>query len=91
GERRAIGELIALIRSERDEAKIQGAIFDIARRNGLDPKDFFKILYRILLGVPYGPRLGPYLVAMGKENVAEALEGALAGSRGEGEPLGGVE
>lgn len=91
GERRAIGELIALIRSERDEATIQGAIFDIARRNGLDPRDFFKILYRILLGVPYGPRLGPYLVAMGRENVAEALEGALAGSGGDLGSPGGVE
>jgi lysyl-tRNA synthetase class 1 len=79
-ERRAIGELIGLIRSEGDEEAIQSAIFEIARRNGLDPRDFFKTLYRILLGIPHGPRLGPYLVAMGRDNVAEALEGALAGS-----------
>jgi lysyl-tRNA synthetase class I len=34
-------------------------------------------LYTILIGVPQGPRLGPYILAMGKQNVIDALERAL--------------
>jgi len=37
---------------------------------------FFKTLYRVLIGSDSGPRLGPYILAMGRENVAAALAGA---------------
>jgi lysyl-tRNA synthetase class 1 len=61
-----------------DEAdKIQNAIFDAAKNNGVPPSNFFKTLYRILIGSPQGPRLGPYVLAMGKQNVVAALKRAL--------------
>jgi lysyl-tRNA synthetase class I len=31
-----------------------------------------------LMGAPQGPRLGPYILAMGKQNVIEALRRALS-------------
>ncbi|MEM2811745.1 MAG: lysine--tRNA ligase, partial [Candidatus Bathyarchaeia archaeon] len=77
-EANAIRYLIQRIRAEEEAEKIQGAIFEAARQNGLEPKEFFRKLYMILLGAPSGPRLGPYIVAMGRENVIEALESALA-------------
>lgn len=76
-EEAAIKHLIQRIRAEEDAEKIQGAIFEAARQNNLEPKEFFKKLYMILLGAPSGPRLGPYIVAMGRENVIRALENAL--------------
>ncbi|MBS7605658.1 MAG: lysine--tRNA ligase [Candidatus Bathyarchaeia archaeon] len=74
----AIRYLIQKIRIEEEAEKIQSAIFEAARQNNLEPREFFKKLYTILLGVPSGPRLGPYIVAMGRENVINALEKALA-------------
>jgi lysyl-tRNA synthetase class 1 len=61
--------------SEAD--KIQNAIFNAAKDNGLQPRDFFRKLYMILMGAPQGPRLGPYVLAMGKQNVIAALQRAL--------------
>jgi lysyl-tRNA synthetase class 1 len=76
-EEKAIGELAEVLKGEENAEKIQSVIFEIARRNGLRPADFFKTLYMILLGVPHGPRLGPYIIAMGKQNVINALERVL--------------
>lgn len=72
-ERKAIEELLKSLQQDIDAETIKGAIFEIARKYGLKPEDFFKTLYTILLGASEGPRLGPYIIAMGKQNVVEAL------------------
>ena len=77
-QRLAIEDLVAIVRSETDERALQNAIFNLAKKYALDPPDFFRLLYTILLGAPRGPRLGPYIKAMGSENVARALERATA-------------
>jgi len=71
-----VEELIQALQTKADEEEIQGAVFSIARNNGIKPGKFFKIIYKILLGVPQGPRLGPYILAMGRENVIDALKRA---------------
>jgi len=73
----AIRELIQILETEVDEEQIQGAVFRIARKHSIPPKRFFKTLYTILLGVSEGPRLGPYIVAMGRKNVTDALRRTL--------------
>jgi len=73
----AIKELIETLRTETDENQIQTAIFDTSRKHKLQPSQFFKTLYTILLGTPAGPRLGPYIAARGRQNVIEALGRAL--------------
>jgi lysyl-tRNA synthetase class 1 len=76
-ERKAIVELIEVLKAESEAEKIQNAIFNTAKKHGLTPSNFFKTLYTVLIGVPQGPRLGPYILAMGKQNVIDALERAL--------------
>jgi lysyl-tRNA synthetase class 1 len=76
-EREAVKELIEVLKSEGDSEKIQNAVFDTAKKRGIQPAKFFKTIYTILLGVPQGPRLGPYILAMGKQNVIDALQRAL--------------
>jgi len=73
----AIGEFIQTLEKEAKEEEIQGAVFSIARKNRIPPKVFFKLLYTILLGAPEGPRLGPYVLTMGRQNVIEALKRSL--------------
>jgi len=70
---KAIGDLIKVLQQEGDADKIQGAIFETARKHGLKPRDFFEVLYKALLGVSSGPRLGPYIVDVGRQSVAEEL------------------
>ena len=76
-ERKAIVELATKLETNVDADAIQNAIFNVAKGNGLKPGAFFRVLYQILMGAPQGPRLGPYVLAMGKRNVIEALERVL--------------
>ncbi len=76
-EKAAIKELIEIIKTEDQAEKIQNAIFNTAKKHGVPPPELFKTLYTILIGAPQGPRLGPYIVAMGKQNVINALQRAL--------------
>jgi lysyl-tRNA synthetase class 1 len=76
-EENAISTLLKLLESADDPEKIQNAIFNSAKNNGLKPGAFFRVLYTILMGAPQGPKLGPYVLAMGKQNVVAALQRAL--------------
>jgi lysyl-tRNA synthetase class 1 len=73
-------ELATKLETNVDPDAIQNAIFNAAKGNGLKPGAFFRVLYQILMGAPQGPRLGPYVLAMGKRNVLEALERVLNNS-----------
>jgi lysyl-tRNA synthetase class 1 len=76
-EKNAITELIEILKMEEEAEKIQNAIFNTAKKHGLQPQKFFRTLYTILIGAPQGPRLGPYILAMGKQNVINALKRAI--------------
>jgi len=76
-EKEALKKLIAALKVEDEAEKIQNTIFNIAKAHGLQPANFFRILYTILIGAPQGPRLGPYMLGMGKQNVINALERML--------------
>ena len=75
-EENAVEDLIIALQPQMDEDSIQSIIFNIARQHKIKPGKFFKLVYMILLGSPQGPRLGPYVLAMGKENVIGALKRA---------------
>jgi lysyl-tRNA synthetase class 1 len=75
--KQAIAELLQNLQTADDPDKIQNAIFNAAKNNGMQPGAFFKTLYAILMGAPQGPRLGPYVLAMGKQNVIAALQRVL--------------
>ena len=79
-EKKAINELIKKLETEDTPDKIQNAIFNVAKNNDLKPGGFFKTLYMILMGAPQGPRLGPYVLSMGKQNVVIALQRVLSKS-----------
>jgi lysyl-tRNA synthetase class 1 len=79
-EKTAIADLVKVLETEDEPDKIQNAIFNAAKTSGLKPGAFFKTLYAILMGAPQGPRLGPYILAMGKQNVINALQRALSQS-----------
>jgi len=77
-EKKAVAALIDVLGKTDDPDLIQNGIFNAAKKSGIQPRDFFKILYTILMGAPQGPKLGPYVLAMGKRNVVGALQRAIA-------------
>lgn len=52
---------------------VQNAIYEIARNEGIEPKSFFPVLYRVLIGKEKGPRLGGFLKTLGAERVSDIL------------------
>jgi len=80
-EAKALEKLVKIIQKTDDENEMQTAIFTVAKEHDIKPAKFFKTLYTILLGTPQGPRLGPYILTMGKQNVIEALKRAIANTK----------
>ena len=56
-----------------DAQAIQTLVRETARSHGIEPSYLFKLLYKVLLGVESGPRLGPYIIDVGPSKVAEKL------------------
>ena len=73
-EKNAIGDLIPILEENIGAEAIQQAIFETARSNSLKPRNFFRLLYRILLGTESGPKLGPYISIAGPKKVANQLK-----------------
>ncbi len=79
-QRKAVAELIEVIKpfaqvpSTLDNAKtLQSKVFDVARSNAIEPKEFFTMLYRMLLNADRGPRIGNYFLDLGIDRVIQVL------------------
>lgn len=66
----------AMIDTTDDPDAIQTGVFQIARSNGYQPKDFFTVLYGVLLGATSGPRIGGFVQLVGKERIHELIKAA---------------
>ena len=69
----ALRDLIAEGIESRAEKEVQNAIYAIARENGVEPKEFFPVLYRVLIGKEKGPRLGGFLKTLGGDRLLAIL------------------
>jgi lysyl-tRNA synthetase class 1 len=56
-----------------DEKSLSEAIYAAAHQAGLEPKDFFTVIYRLLIGRERGPRLAGFILTVGRERVLERL------------------
>jgi lysyl-tRNA synthetase class 1 len=79
-ERNALSELIDMLRSyigsegeQNTPLVIQTKLFEIARNNEIQPKDFFRLIYKLILRTDRGPRLGNYVVDLGVQRTREIL------------------
>ena len=71
--RAALVALAELLGGDDDPGDIQNVIFHTAKSNDVKPKDFFKVLYQIILGTPRGPRIGPFISDIGRKKVATMI------------------
>ncbi len=66
-------QLADLLSKNEKIEDLQNSIYDIAKKNQTQPKDFFKILYQILLSTNRGPKIGPLIEDIGKKKVADTI------------------
>ena len=66
-------ELVKLLEENAEIEELQNSIYSIAKENQVQPKDFFKILYQIILSANRGPKIGPFIEDVGKKKVADVI------------------
>jgi len=73
--KKALSELVHVLNSDNEPDDLQNAIYQIAKSNEIPPKDFFKTLYQIILGSNRGPKIGPFILDIGRKKVASTISG----------------
>ena len=73
--KKALAELSKILGAENEPEDLQNAIYQISKSNEIPPKDFFKTLYQIILGSNRGPKIGPFILDIGRKKVADTLSG----------------
>jgi lysyl-tRNA synthetase class 1 len=70
----AIKALINSLEGLDEADAIQTAIFETSKSNNIKPREFFKLLYQILLNADRGPKLGPYIHTIGVNHAIKTLK-----------------
>ncbi|MCE2614651.1 MAG: lysine--tRNA ligase, partial [Nitrosopumilus sp. (ex Thoosa mismalolli)] len=65
--------LVEKLEGDEEPEDIQNTIYQIAKSNDVQPKDFFRILYQIILGTSRGPKIGPFISDIGRKQVAKTI------------------
>ena len=71
--KKALKILSETLGADEEPEDIQNTIYQIAKSNDVQPKDFFKILYQIILGTSRGPKIGPFISDIGRKQVAKTI------------------
>lgn len=71
--KKALSELKNILEGSEEPMDLQNAIYQIAKSNAVQPKDFFKTLYQIILASDKGPKIGPFILDIGRKKVAAAI------------------
>src|SRR4030042_1402947 len=75
GQRKAVKELAVLLeRKKLTQEELHGLVWEIAKGAGATPQEFFRGVYQILLGKDSGPKLAPFILAVGQKRVAGILK-----------------
>jgi len=73
----ALKELAEVLAADDEPEDLQNTIYQIAKKNNVPPKDFFKILYQIILATTRGPKIGPFIADIGRKKVAHTLSRSI--------------
>lgn len=72
----AIRELASIIETRfesLDEKTLGEAVYTVCNNAGIEPKEFFVEIYRVLIGKERGPRLASFILTVGKDLILEIL------------------
>ncbi len=75
-EKTALRALAKELEGAKTEEDLQSCIYEIARSNDVEPKKFFRIIYNLLISKESGPKLAPFILAVGKDKVSQMLKEA---------------
>ncbi|MBN2202842.1 MAG: lysine--tRNA ligase [Candidatus Aenigmarchaeota archaeon] len=70
----AIRKLVKALDRDMTEDELYAKIFEIIKESDISSKGFFKAIYTILIGRPYGPRLAQFILIIGRNRIRKILE-----------------
>ncbi len=70
----ALKELVDVLISEKEPEDLQNNIYQIAKSNDVQPREFFRILYQIILNTNRGPKIGPFILDIGRQKVGQTIQ-----------------
>jgi len=66
-------EIVPVMDSFATDKDLQQKMYDIALAQGLQPKELFTAMYRVLVGKEQGPRLASFMRIIGKEKLLKIM------------------
>ncbi|MBI4689085.1 MAG: lysine--tRNA ligase [Nitrospirae bacterium] len=66
-------QVVDLLSNELGAEEIHNSIYEIAKKNNIEPQRLFKLLYLSLIGQERGPRLGTFIKMIGQEKTIDIL------------------
>ncbi|HLC50047.1 MAG TPA: lysine--tRNA ligase, partial [Candidatus Nanoarchaeia archaeon] len=76
-EKKALHETASLLKeNDYTEQTLFEEFYAVATRHKVKPAEFFRSAYRVLLNKERGPKLAPFVLALGKEKAAKLFESA---------------
>lgn len=71
--KKALSQLVEILQSEKEPEDLQNTIYNISKENNIAPKDFFMALYQIILNANRGPKIGSFILDIGRKKVAQTI------------------
>ena len=62
------------LKNKYTEEKLAEEIYNIANESKIQPKEFFRICYRLLINKDKGPRLASFILTIGKDKVIDLIK-----------------
>ena len=69
-----VEDLVQILMGDHCPDDIQNIIYQTAKENNIPPRDFFVVLYQIILGTNRGPKIGPFIMDIGRKKVAQMIQ-----------------
>jgi lysyl-tRNA synthetase, class I len=72
-QKKAMSMLAEELKKDFTEEELYSKFYEIAKESGLESKDFFATCYNVLISKNHGPRLAPFIIALGKNRTIDIL------------------
>lgn len=72
--KKALKELSEALTSDSEPEDLQNVIYQIAKSNNVQPREFFRILYQIILNTNRGPKIGPFILDIGRKKIGQTIQ-----------------
>lgn len=72
-----ISDLTLILAEKLDEGKLANKMRAVIVANDIPARDFYQLVYKILIGKNAGPRLAPFILAIGQEKVRKLLNATI--------------